>query len=369
MKLTIERKALVGVLGQVVGVLPARAALPVLSYVSIGAGFRKLAVRGTDLEVTAQAEAATDISEDGSVCVPGKKLFDLVRAFADEPLTLATAAEGKDRTLTVTQGRARVRLSGLDSGEFPISAPVEEKARFEVVAGVLREAVDRVKCAVVIDESRPSLSGIRFVVAGGVMTAVATDTRRLPIYTAALPNATGEAAFTLPLKAAGLLKSLWPGEGSVSVVCGDKVAVFAGGGASLTCQLIDGAFPDYTRVIPADDTLVRVELPRAEFTAALRRAAQIVRAGKNVVTVQFAPGQVVLTGETSGVGDVREEVATAYNGEPLEVVFNPDYLLDGVAGITGEQFVFAVNRNAEKPSVLSATEGRDYRYLVMPMRV
>jgi DNA polymerase III sliding clamp (beta) subunit (PCNA family) len=65
---------------------------------------------------------------------------------------------------------------------------------------------------------------------------------------------------------------------------------------------------------------------------------------------------------------VREEVATAYNGEPMEVIFNPDYLLDGVVGIAGDQFVFGVNRNAEKPSVLCATEGRDYQYLVMPMR-
>ncbi len=367
MEIVIHKKWLVSLLSKAVNVLPSRPALPVLTHIMIEVADNEMTVCGTDLEVTVKLKQKFEGSaKNGKVVVPGKNLLEIARRFPETEIKLSSEKENK---LQVSHEKIIFTLMGTKTDDFPVTPKSKETQQpFKISVATLKKMVGYTRSVAAPDENKPAISGVFFTTESGWLTAVATDTRRLVRYKTK-SNLNREVKFILPLKTADILRGLWEEEGEVDVYPGENNCLFSGNQVTLTTQLIAGAFPDYTRVIPEEKDLTPLSLPTNLFQQALERINQIVAGGKNVIRIDLEPNLLKISGETAGVGAGMEELPVSYQQKPGTFYFNPDYLLDGVKKLEGEEtFLFCFNPNPEKPNLLRKTTGDEYLYLVMPMR-
>lgn len=366
METRIDRKNLVEALGRVVGIINPTPTIPALSHVLMEAGDDLLSLTGTDLEVTVRTRVANKPARKGKLLVPGKKLFDLAREAAESEITLKS---DKETSLGLSQaGGVSASLVCLKAQDFPAISQTREPETFSLSAQALRRGITLTRPVVQVNENKPNISGIFVTTEEGWVTLVSTDTKRLSRYRTR-HNLSRETGFTLPARAADMIRGAWEDAESIEVQKGTNQAVFRGRETEITCQLITAAFPDYQRVIPPAEKLVGVELPRKRLVAALRRVQLIVSAGRNVVSLEFAGGKLVVSGETSGLGEGREEIEIAYEGEQARIDFQPDFLLDGLKNLEeSENVTFHLNRDLDRPSMMTGAGEGDYIYLVMPIK-
>ena len=365
MELKAQKKELTAILGKVIGVLNPKPTLPKLSYVLMDAAREMLTVTGTDLEISIRIVRPLNSTKEGKVFVPGRKLLDILREFPEAEIKLETE---KETLLRLSQGRINLSLVGLKAEEFPQLAKIKNPSQFKVGSEVLKRALASTKPIVVVDENRPHLSGVLLTTEDGWLTAVATDTRRLARFKTKT-NLASNIKFILPTKAAEIIRSVWEEETELDVNLGTNQAIFSGRDITLTTQIIDGNFPNYASIIPAEADLRPATVPVEGFLAALRRLRQLVSAGKNMVRLDVQPKIMRLSGEAAGVGEGSEDLEIDYQGEPITAYFNPDYLMDGLRPLEKEtDFFLGLNPNVEKPSLLRPTKSGDYLYLIMPMR-
>lgn len=365
MELTIAKKDIFPALGKVVNILNPKPTVPALAHVLIEATGEELRIQGTDLELGVKICRNNGATRSGRVLVPGRKFFEIIREFPEAEITLASEREN---TLRLAQGRIKMNLVGLKPDDFILPSPVKEPKKFNVGTVTLRGGINSTRAVVAVSDTSPQLSGIFLTTEDGWLTMVSTDTRRLARYRSKV-NLKEEIRFIIPVKTADTIRGLWDEETELTVELGAKQVVFSGAGITLTSQLIEGAFPDYTRVIPDEDTLLGVEIPRENLIAALRRMKQIVSQGKNTVRVDVKPGMIIVSGEAPGVGEGQEEIEISYNGQGETVYFNPDYLLDGIRNLVEEETVFlGINPNPDKPNIIRNVKDNRMLYLVMPIK-
>lgn len=365
MELTIAKKELSRALAGVVGIMSQKPTIPALAHVLLEATGNQLTIQGTDLELGVSYTLEQAVTRPGKVLVPGKKLFDIVREFPEADLTLKSERE---KRLQLSQGRSRLQLNGLPSGEFAHPSPLKDARAFKVGAATMRAGIAGTRAVVTVSDNAPHLSGILVTTEDGWLTLVTTDTRRLARYRSKV-NLNEEIRFIMPLKTADTLRGLWEAERELTVEQARSQAVFSGGGITLSTQLIEGNFPDYTRVIPDENNLLGLEVPREQFMAALRRIRQVVVQGRRIIRLEIKPNLLVVSGETAEVGAGSEEIEIAAAGATETVFFDPDYLLDGLRQLDEEEMVFmGINPDPDKPNVIRNIKNRQLLYLVMPMR-
>ena len=370
MKATIERATLLKGLGHVHSVVERRNTIPILSNVLIEGdeegGIRLMA---TDLDLQINETVEANISDPGATTVPAHTLFEIVRKLPEGSQVELIAAEGR---MQVNAGRARFTLSTLPRDDFPIIAEGELPTRFELPAATLRQIIDKTRFAISTEETRYYLNGIYLHVsdeAQPVLKAAATDGHRLARVTVPRPDgAQGMPGVIIPRKCVGELRKLLDEvDGTVQVSLSDTKIRFGLGNAVLTSKLIDGTFPDYSRVIPtANDKLLKLD-PRG-FEEGVDRVSTIASERTRAVKMALERDRVTLSVTSPENGTAAEEVPADYGADSFEIGFNARYLLDILGQIEGDTVEVHL-ADAAAPTLLRENDKAPALYVLMPMRV
>ena len=374
MKATIERAALLKSLGHVQSVVERRNTIPILSNVLIEAsadGSIKLMATDLDLQVVETVEAQVETA--GSTTVSAHTLFDIARKLPEGSQVSLETAENR---MEIKAGRSRFKLPTLPRDDFPVIVEGDLPTSFEIPARTLAEMIDRTRFAISTEETRYYLNGIFLHVTdedAPVLKAAATDGHRLARFTLARPDgAEGMPDVIVPRKAVAELRKLLEEamDGAVQVdLSASKIrfTLSGEGGVVLTSKLIDGTFPDYSRVIPTgNDKLLEVD-PH-EFFTAVDRVATIATEKTRAVKMGLDKDRVTLSVTSPDNGNAAEELAAAYNSDGFEIGFNANYLKD-ILGQFDTDKVELHLADAGAPTLIRENEASPALYVLMPMRV
>ena len=370
MKISIERAALLRAVGHAQSVVERRNTIPILANVLISAEDGAASFRATDLDVEVIDRAPAQVETAGAATASAVTLHEIVRKLPDGALVELSAASGR---LQVSAGRSRFELATLPKEDFPDLATPDYHAEFTIPAGMLRRLFDKSQFAISTEETRYYLNGVYLHVAEGPggksLRAVATDGHRLARVDAELPlGAEDMPGVIVPRKTVAELRKLLTDEDAVIKVSVSEAKIrFATDEMTLTSKVIDGTFPDYTRVIPTSNTR-RLELDAADFAKAVDRVATVSSERSRAVKMQLDEDRLVLSVSAPDAGNAEEELAVAYGDDRLEIGFNAKYLLEIASQVDRENAVFLFN-TAGDPALVREGGDESAVYVVMPMRV
>jgi len=372
MKLSIERATLLKALAQAQSVVERRNTIPILANVLIEAEGNQVSFRATDLDIEVVDHAPAMVERAGATTVSAVMLHEIVRKLPDGALVSLSedAAAGR---LTITAGRSTFSLATLPREDFPVMATSEYSSNFSAKASELRRLFDKAKFAISTEETRYYLNGVYMHVAQGevgkVLRCVATDGHRLARIDAPLPEgADGMPGVIVPRKTVGELRKLLDDdEATIAVSVSETKVRFATPVITLTSKVIDGTFPDYTRVIPTGNTR-RLEVDASEFAKAVDRVATVSSERSRAVKLSLEEDRLILSVNSPDSGAAEEELAVAYADERLEIGFNAKYLLEIASQVDRENAVFLFNTAAD-PTLMREGNDTSAVYVVMPMRV
>ncbi|NVK13885.1 MAG: DNA polymerase III subunit beta [Rhodobacteraceae bacterium] len=372
MKISIERGTLLKAVAQAQSVVERRNTIPILANVLIEAEGDSVQFRATDLDIEVVDKAPAQVERAGATTVAATTLHEIVRKLPDGALVTLSADAATGR-LTVEAGRSNFSLATLPREDFPVMASSEYHSNFAAKAAVLRRLFDKSKFAISTEETRYYLNGVYLHVSSGdggkVLRAVATDGHRLARIDAELPlGAEDMPGVIVPRKTVGELRKLLDDDDmDIAVSVSETKVRFATPNITLTSKVIDGTFPDYTRVIPAGNTR-RLEVDAAEFAQAVDRVATVSSERSRAVKLQLEEDRLILSVNAPDSGAAEEELAVAYNDERLEIGFNAKYLLEIANQVDRENAVFMFNSSGD-PTLMREGNDESAVYVVMPMRV
>jgi DNA polymerase-3 subunit beta len=374
MKLTIERGALLKALGHIQSVVERRNTIPILANVLLDASKGKLAMTATDMDLAIIETATAEVGKAGTITVQAHTLYDIVRKLPEgSQVGIEGGADAKGGQIHLKAGRSNFALASLPSEDFPKMAGGDLPNNFELSAADLRGLIDRTRFAISTEETRYYLNGIyvHATQSNGmkVMRAVATDGHRLARVEMPLPaGADSMPGVILPRKTVmELRKLLDETQGAIAVSLSDTRVRFAFDDVVLTSKLIDGTFPDYERVIPANNDKI-MEVDCKSFAEAVDRVATISTEKSRAIKMALGKGQLTLTATSPDAGSATEELEARYTASAIEIGFNARYLLDIAQQIEGEGARFSMS-DAASPTVVQDTADPSALYVLMPMRV
>jgi DNA polymerase-3 subunit beta len=375
MKATIERATLLRCLSHVQSVVERRNTIPILSNVLIEAsadGTVKVMATDLDLQVIESMQAVS-VDDPGAITVSAHLLFDIARKL---PEGSQVGLETTDNRMTVKAGRSRFQLPTLPRDDFPVIVEGDLPTSFELPAKTLAELIDKTRFAISTEETRYYLNGIFLHVSDEdqpVLKAAATDGHRLARYTIPRPDgAEGMPDVIVPRKAVAELRKLLDEslDGNVEIdLSASKIRFTLGGegGVVLTSKLIDGTFPDYSRVIPTgNDKLLKLD-PKSFFEG-VDRVATIATEKTRAVKMGLEPDKVTLSVTSPDNGTAAEEVPAQYASDGFEIGFNANYLKDILQQIEGDSVELHL-ADPGAPTLIRKDEKSPALYVLMPMRV
>lgn len=365
MQIRLEREALLKPIGIVAGVVERRLTLPILSYVLIKAADGKISFTGTDLEVEIIAMAEGEVETAGEVTVPARKLFDISRALPEgATFTLSRQAD----KAVVKSGKSRFSLSTLPPTDFP-NIQVNNLERSLTISHVqLKELIDRTAFCMAQQDVRYYLNGLYIEIDEKRIRAVATDGHRMAITETKIAGEGVAAQIILPRKGVQeISRLLTDGEAEISMHVGGNHARLSIDNLTLTSKLIDGKFPDYTKVIPNNQSK-RVVLDKKVFREALGRVSILANEKYRGIRLNLETGRLRVSANNPEQEEAIEEIDTTYSGEPLEIGFNVNYLIEATNAIQSAEVFLGLN-DANSSCTLTASNDESTKYIVMPMRL
>jgi DNA polymerase-3 subunit beta len=312
------------------------------------------------------------VERSGATTVSAHTLHEIVRKLPDGAM-VKLVDDGASGRLEVSAGRSSFSLATLPKEDFPVMASSEYDCNFSAKSAVLRRLFDKSKFAISTEETRYYLNGVYMHAAdfdgSKKLRCVATDGHRLAQIDADLPEAAnGMPGVIVPRKTVGeLRKLLEDDEADIAVSVSETKVRFATQEITLTSKVIDGSFPDYTRVIPQGNTR-RLEVDAAEFAKAVDRVSTVSSERSRAVKLALDEDRLVLSVNAPDSGAAEEELAVAYGDERLEIGFNAKYLLEIAGQVDRENAVFMFNSSGD-PTLMREGNDDSAVYVVMPMRV
>jgi DNA polymerase-3 subunit beta len=373
MELKIGVQELARALSRSLGIVEKKSTMPILSHVLLEARKGdKLHVSATDLDVSVSGEHACEVLKEGGLAVGAKHLHDIVRSL---PEATATLRKAQNNYLEVKSGAAEFRLVGLPAEDFPALPRFEKLSLLPVGPAVLLDMIEKTQFAVSTDETRYNLNGVYFEPSQGEMRMVATDGHRLSLAVKPFEGDFGlKKGVILPKKGLVELRKLLAealegGQENPPASLGfvENSAILHRPGVSLVMRLIEGAFPDYRQVIPkgGDKSL---SLGRARLLETLRRVSLLSTDKAHAVKLELGKGTLRVLSQNPDLGEAKEELPVAYEGEALRIGFNARYLMD-VLQVLKEEEVLLELADDLSPGVLRPQGEAGYTAVIMPMRI
>ncbi len=366
--LQIERDALLTPLQAVTGIVEKRHTLPILSNVLIERKKDALHLIATDLEIqiTTSCEAAGKASDDQRLTVSARKLQDILRSLPDGADTTLDLQANK---LQVKAGKSRFNLQTMPADDFPkMAEPGELQGRFSISQKLLQDLLLLVQYAMAQQDIRYYLNGLLMVLDAKKIKIVATDGHRLSYAEGPLAESHDKREVILPRKAVlELSRQLGSADADVLVEIYASQVRFKYGNSELVTKIIDGKFPDYTRVIPVNYNK-KITLERQGLLQSLQRAAILSNEKFRGVRWMIAGNNLRISCTNNEQEEAQEEMEVSYTGEALDVGFNITYLLDVLNNVHAEKIDCAFG-DANSSMLITIPERDDFRYVVMPMRI
>lgn len=372
MKFSIERADLVKAVAQAQSVVERRNTIPILSNVLIETTGEGVSFRATDLDTEVVDRTNAQVERPGATTVSAALLNEIARKLPDGAL-VAIEDDPASGRLSVQAGRSSFSLQTLAKDDFPVMADSQYSASFSAPSRELRRLFDKTAFAVSNEETRYYLNGVYIHVTdsdqGRQLRAVATDGHRLALIDTVLPaGAEAMPGVIIPRKTVAELRKLLTDDDTMIEVSVSETKIrFATPGVTLTSKVIDGTFPDYTRVIPYGNTR-RLEVDASDFARAVDRVAAISSERSRAVKLSLDEDRLILSVNSPDSGAAEDQLAVAYGDEALEIGFNAKYLKEIADQIDHENAVFMFNGAGDAALI---REGNDSNviYVVMPMRV
>ncbi len=380
MRFRVDRDVLADAVAWTARTLPSRPSVPVLAGIRLDAA-DALNVSSFDYEVSAEVNLPATIAEPGTVLVSGRLLAEITRSLPDRPVEVAT--DGSKVVLTC--GSAKFTLLTMPVEDYP-TLPQMPPPTGSVGSDVFAAAVNQVAVAAGRDDTLPVLTGVRVEIEGDIITLAATDRYRLAVrelrWNPGQPDISAAAlvpARTLADTARSLTSGAevsialgLPGQTGGDNATGEGMIGFEGGGRRTTTRLLDGEFPKFRSLLP-DQVKAVAELQAAAFIESVKRVS-LVAERSTPVRLAFSAGQLVLEAGTGDEAQAVEALEASLEGDDIQIAFNPQYLLDGLAAIDSDtaRISFTI---PTKPAVITGKPTGDnpaqpdYRYLLMPIRL
>lgn len=365
MKLTAEREKLLAPLQAVIGVVERRQTMPVLANVLLGVRDGRLSITATDLEVELVAATDVDVQQPGDITVPGRKLLDILRALPDK-VSVSIAVEGEK--IVIKAGRSRFSLSTLPATEFPVIDDIHAQQSVQIERSHLARLLEKTHFSMAQQDVRYYLNGMLLEIDGTILRGVATDGHRLALSEAALAQkAKISQQVIVPRKGVLELQRIVGGEGTCELAIGTNHVRAQIGDVRFTSKLIDGKFPEYSRVIPAAPAAA-IKGDRDALRHALQRTAILSNEKYRGIRITVKKNAITVQAHNPEQEEAEEEIEVSYDGNDLEVGFNVNYLLDALSAIDGAEVELGLT-DSNSSCLIRSPGNASSRYVVMPMRL
>lgn len=366
MKISAEREALLGQLQMVSRVASTRSAIQALAGVQIAAAQGGCELRATDMDVGLRVPLEAQVTRDGVAVLPARLLLDVVRSLPAAEVSLELRAAEQD--IELTSGNATFHIRTLRTEDFPPFPEPDPATSVTLPAPAFVSTALKVAGSASRDETRPVLTGILVSASDRELRMVATDSYRLSVKETALEQPLASAfEVNVPARALQELARLPSGdEEELKISVRQNQVLFEMGRSVLSSRLIDGQFPNYSQLLP-DSFEHELKIGGAELTDVVRRISLLAQ--KNApLRLAFAPGELTVSAQTPDVGEALESLPVAFQGEPLEIGFNPEFLRDGLEAVE-EGDVLLKLISPLRPGLIEAADASGFLYLIMPIRL
>lgn len=372
MEFAIAKDNFLKALQRVQGIVENRKTMPILSNVLIDARPERIDIIATDLEVGMKSSYPANVVKEGKITVSAKKLYEIIKELPESEIRFSTR---ENDWVDLRCGKAHFNLVGLSPEEFPFFPAVNDSTFLKLDGSLLREMVEMTSFAICHDETKYNLNGI-FIKAveqdnGTLLRMVATDGHRLSMAEREIPAVSSsdlKNGVIFPKKGIFELKKLTDDDdGEIMLSFLDNSSVLKKNDTLVLMRLVDGYFPDYTRVLPADNDK-SVTINRENFFHSLRRMAILSSEKFKGIMMELKSGVMEISASNPELGDARETLEVDYAGPDLSVRFNARYLID-VLSVIGEELVNLELKDELSPAVLKPHQGKGFLSVIMPMRV
>lgn len=365
MKAILTKKNLLEGIRTASHAISGRTALPILGHVLLSSEETTIRVSATDHQIGVSTVIPAQVLAPGELTLPASVAAEIVGAFPEADVILES--DDTNNQVRLRCPPAEFNLVGLPPGDFPGLPEVPADVWFEMDTKQLRAGLKRTVFACSTDELRTILLGVLFNFQGDTLKLVATDTHRLAVDTRMVPAGEGQASAVVPQRAVSELLKIMPDEGTVRVHISERQIMFRLPEATLVAALIEGQFPNYERVIPADFDK-RWVMPTELLTGAVRRASIVARQDMQRVVFRSRGEKVAVSARAGAIGQAYEEVEAVREGDDLEIAFNCGYLMDVLNVVETDGVAFEMSQSLS-PAVLRPVGQDDYLCVVMPMQV
>jgi DNA polymerase-3 subunit beta len=374
MKVTCLQENLARGLGIVGRAVAVRSTLPITSNVLIATEHGRIKLAATNLDIALSCWIGGQIEDEGAITVPSRLLTDFVNSLPADKIDLSVSP--RSRQVQVSCARNNATIGGMDADDFP-PIPAVEGDTLEIDAKTLREAITQVVFSAATDDSRPVLTGVDIVVEGDTVTLAAADGFRLAVRTIKLKKKVGEKhEVIVPSRALAELNRLLQDQDDpvqMTFNAAKTQVLFKLKDVELVAQLIQGTFPDYSRLIPKEwGSRAVVEVN--DFLHQTKTAAIFARDGSGIVRITFdpgeggAPGQMSVSARAEEIGDNKGELDATVEGESSKIAFNGKYLQDVLQVLDGGRVALETT-GPSQPGVIRPIDNDTYVHVVMPMFV
>lgn len=374
MKFKINRDHFAAGLAQVLGVVGARASMPILSNVLIEAEGDTVSLTTTNLDLGIRCRIKATVTSGGAITLPVKKLATIVRSLPQVDTTVEISGQNR---VKVISGASQFQIMGMPADQFPGLPSFADQHSFNLPQAELSSMLRKVAYAQSTDENRFILNGVYFNFGEGKLTLVATDGRRLATTAKALSAeaAAGAGQLILPARTVNELQRMLGDTGDVRIAFNDRQVSFrvqiAKPDAALTDQIhlvskvVEGNYPNYRQVIPKE-TVHRVDIERELLLECVQRASLMTSDKNTSVKLTVGDSKLVINASSSEYGESQEELAITFGGPQVQIAFNPSYLLDPLKALTDDTVHFEF-KDDMSPGVIRNAE--EFLCVVMPQRL
>ena len=368
MRFTISREKLQEGLTAVAPSIPGKTTLPVLANILLETTERGIRLSGTDLDIAVSTEVSADVETGGAITIPAKKLSEIARELPPAPVKVGAVGEQR---VSLECGRSKFKLLGLPRDEFPTFPQVKFADSWRVRSADLQKVISHTSFAVSTEESRPILNGVLWELRPERMRMVATNGHRLtrmdvPISTVASLNAD----FIVPPKALEQVRRLFPAEEELEIAQGDNHLGFRSPFTSVFTRLIEGPYPNYEQVIPRDNDRVAIS-DKVALISALKRMSVIASDQTHRIRLSFNSALLRFSVQTPDLGEAQDELSIRFTGDPIDIGFNANYLLEILRYIPTDEVRLTLKAPERAVTIEPEnwSDSASYLCLVMPLRL
>jgi DNA polymerase-3 subunit beta len=368
MELVVRKNDLLRELQLFQGIVERKNTIPILANVLMEAKADQVQMLATDLEVGLRSRCTASVGKGGSLTLPAKKFYEIVKALPDTDIRI----EQDNTSVTVAADRFDSKMQTLPREDFPTVPDASGTATATLPGKVFRDMVARTQFAITSEDTRYFLNGAQLVLTSTAMTLVATDGHRLALVTVprSAGDATGELKVILPKKTlVELSRLLVDGDEVIRYEQGENHLFFHVGDRLLISRKIDGQFPAYERVIPKGNDK-RIEFERDRVANAIKRVAILSNERSRAVKLFIDAGRVEVTSSSPEFGEAKEQLSVEYAGPALQICFNAQYVLDFLNVVETDNVMLELKDEVSQALMRPVNpEGYEYTYVIMPMRI